>query len=212
MAYSVTLRRAAAPTLLSKLLNPIRTVSVAPSVSRSFNTNAQITTFNDDDDRAVEFDRRSNRSVSRRSGSDFFPDVFDPFSPTRSLSQVLNLMDQFIDTPFVAASRGVGAGSRRGWDVKEDNDALYLRLDLPGLSKEDVKVSVEQNTLIIKGEGEKETEDEESGRRYTSRLDIPPNLYKLDSIRAEMKNGVLKVAVPKVKEEERKDVFQVNVE
>ena len=141
-----------------------------------------------------------------------FTDVFDPFSQTRSLSQVLNLMDQFMEDPFLAASRGVGAGSRRGWDVKEDDNCLYLRMDMPGLSKDDVKVSVEQNTLIIKGEAEKESEDEEDRRRFSSRLDLPANLYELNSIKAEMKNGVLKVAVPKVKEEERKDVRHVTVE
>lgn len=140
-------------------------------------------------------------------------DVFDPFSPTTSLSQVLNLMDQLMEDPFLAASRGVGAGSRRGWDVKEDNDALYIRLEMPGLGKEDVKVSVEENTLTIKGEGEKVSEEEEeSKRRYSSRLDLPQKLYKLDSIKAEMKNGVLKVVVPKVKEEEKKEVFHVNIE
>lgn len=114
-------------------------------------------------------------------------------------------MDQFM---------GMGAaGWRRGWDVKEDDSVLILRLDMPGLGREDVKVLVEQNTLTIKGEGEKESEsEEESGRRYSSRLDLPPNLYKLGEIKAEMKNGVLKVVVPKVKEEERKDVFQVNIE
>lgn len=138
-------------------------------------------------------------------------DVFDPFSPTRSLSQVLNLMDQLMENPFVAASQGLGAGSMRGWDVKENKDALHIKMDMPGVPKENVKVLVEENTLIIKGEVEKESEDEEP-RRFTSRLDLPPNLYKLDSIKAEMKNGVLKVVVPKVKEEERKDVYQVPVE
>jgi HSP20 family protein len=34
----------------------------------------------------------------------------------------------------------------------------------------------------------------------------------MDKIKAEMKNDMLKVVVPKVKEEERKDVFQVNVD
>ena len=34
----------------------------------------------------------------------------------------------------------------------------------------------------------------------------------MDKIKAEMKNGVLRVTVPKVKEEERKDVFQVKIE
>ncbi|XP_019051934.1 PREDICTED: small heat shock protein, chloroplastic-like [Nelumbo nucifera] len=114
-------------------------------------------------------------------------------------------MDQFMDNPFLAASRGMGAGSRRGWDVKEDENGLYVRIDMLGLGKDNVKVSVEQNTLIIKGEGEKESEEEESGRRYSSRIDLPEKLYKTDQIKAEMKNDV-------VKEEERKGVFHVNIE
>ncbi|XP_040989100.1 small heat shock protein, chloroplastic-like [Juglans microcarpa x Juglans regia] len=211
MASSMVLRRVTAPALFSKLLNPFRSASVAPSLSRSFSTESQVTDF-DKRDRAVNVDRRSDRSVSRRGVPAPFTDVFDPFSPTRSLSQVLNLMDQFLDNPFVAASQGLGAGSRRGFDVKENNDALYMRMDMPGVDKDKVKVNVEQNTLIIQGEGEKELDDDENVRRYSSRLDLPPNLYKLDAIRAEMKNGILKVVVPKVKEEERKDVIQVKVE
>lgn len=101
---------------------------------------------------------------------------------------------------------------RRGWDVREDEDALQLKVDMPGLAKEDVKVSVEENTLIIKGEAEKETEEEEQRRRYSSRIDLTPKMYKIDGIKAEMKNGVLKVTVPKLKDEEKKDVFQVMVD
>ncbi|KAE8650062.1 small heat shock protein, chloroplastic isoform X2 [Cucumis sativus] len=212
MASSIALRALTAFSA-PKLINPVRSASILPSsVPRSFNTNAQMTNY-DHDDRSVEVDRRSDRSLSRsRDPYSGFGDVFDPFSQTRSLSQVLNLMDQFMEDPFLAASRGVGAGSRRGWDVKEDDNCLYLRMDMPGLGKDDVKVSVEQNTLIIKGEAEKESEDEEDLRRFSSRLDLPANLYELNSIKAEMKNGVLKVAVPKVKEEERKDVRHVTVE
>lgn len=106
----------------------------------------------------------------------------------------------------------VGAGVNRQWDARETNEGLYLRMDMPGMGKEDVKVSVEQNTLIIKGEGGKEFEDDEGGRRYTSRIDLPAKLYKTNEIKAEMRNGVLKVFVPKIKEEERSDVFHVNVE
>ncbi|XP_009607580.1 small heat shock protein, chloroplastic [Nicotiana tomentosiformis] len=216
MATSLVLRRAATSSaLFNRLVNPVRFASVAPSVLRSFNTNAQMTTFDDDDDRSVDVDRRSDRSVSRRRDSfpSFFSDVFDPFSPPRSVSQLLNLMDQMMDSPLTAP-RGMatGVGSRRGWDVREDDDALHIKMDMPGLDKENVKVAVEQNTLIIKGEGEKESEDEEYRRRYSTRLEIPQNLYKLDEIKAEMKNGVLKVAVPKVKEDERKDVFHVQVD
>lgn len=135
--------------------------------------------------------------------------MFDPFSPTRSLSQVLNFMDQMTESPFFSGTRG---GLRRGWDAKETDDALNFSIDMPGLGKEDVRVSLEQNTLVIRGEGGKEGEDEESVRRYTSRIDLPEKLYRTDQIKAEMKNGVLKVTVPKVKEEERADVFQVKVD
>lgn len=205
MASSLALRRAAAAAassgVLSRLTNPVRAASVAPHAPRSFNTSSQMRRY-DEDDSDVDVERRSDRAVSRRREPGLFSDVFDPFSPTRSLSQVLNLMDQFMESPFLAASRGMGAaGSRRGWDVKEDDSALYLRMDMPGLSREDVKVSVEQNTLTIKGEGEKESEEEEeSRRRYSGRLNLPPYLYELREIKAVMKNGVLKVVVPKVKQ------------
>ncbi|KAG7028385.1 Small heat shock protein, chloroplastic [Cucurbita argyrosperma subsp. argyrosperma] len=211
MASSIALRSLAASSA-AKLFSPVRSASVLPSVGRSFNTNAQIASY-DDEDRSVDFDSRRRGSLScYRDRFPGFADVCDHFSPNRSLGQVLNLMDQFMEDPILAASRGVGAGSRRGWDAREDEDALYLRMDMPGLSKEDVKVSVEQNTLIIKGEAAKESEYEEDRRRFSSRLDLPDNLYQLDSIKAEMKNGVLKLSVPKVKEEERKDVKHVTVE
>ncbi|KAG4992370.1 hypothetical protein JHK87_025827 [Glycine soja] len=84
--------------------------------------------------------------------------------------------------------------SRRGWewDAKETKDVLLLRVNMPGLGKEHVKISVEQNTLAI---------------------DLPVDkLYKFDQIKAEMNNGVLHVVVPKKKEEETKDATNVKFE
>uniref|UniRef100_A0A7N0TZV3 SHSP domain-containing protein n=1 Tax=Kalanchoe fedtschenkoi TaxID=63787 RepID=A0A7N0TZV3_KALFE len=215
MAASLALKRAASSPLFSRLLNPARPAQLSPAASRWFNTNTQMTRYDDSEESGLEVDQRDRAVSGRRRGDvpSIFSDVLDPFSPTRSLSQVLNMMDQFMDNPFLAASRGMGTGAaRRGWDVKEDNNGLYLRMDMPGLDRQNVKVSVEQNTLVIKGEGEQEGEDEESKRRYSSRIELPPNLYKLDGIKAEMKNGVLKVVVPKVKEEERTDVHHVQIE
>ncbi|KAJ1389025.1 Tubulin/FtsZ, C-terminal [Sesbania bispinosa] len=111
-------------------------------------------------------DRRYDRYTTRR--DDFFYDVFDPFSPTWILSQVLNMMDQFMENPFLSTSYGIGAGVRCGWDARETKDALCV--DMPGLGKEYVKISVEQNTLTIKGEGAKESKEEEGGRRYTNKI------------------------------------------
>ncbi|XP_025686996.1 heat shock 22 kDa protein, mitochondrial isoform X1 [Arachis hypogaea] len=210
MASSLAVKRFLSSPLISKsLLRP-----AAASASRSFNTNAMRNYDDSADDRNLDVERRSDRTLPRAPRRDDFlsGNVFDPFSPTRSLSQVLNMMDQFMENPFLSASRGAGAGLRRGWDARETEDALLLRVDMPGLGKEDVKVSVEQNTLTIRGEGGKEGEDEESARRYTGRIDLPDRLFKIDQIKAEMKNGVLKVVVPKMKEEERSDVFSVKVD
>ncbi|XP_031478955.1 small heat shock protein, chloroplastic [Nymphaea colorata] len=208
MAGMLALKRGA-----SRLSLPSMTRVLSASTCRAFNTSAQVREREyAEDDRNLDFDRRERAVDQRRGdGPSLFTDVFDPLFPQRSLSQVLNLMDQFIDNPLLAATRGATGGARRGWDVREDDDALHLRMDMPGLGKEHVKVYTEQNTLVIRGEAEPESEGE-PGRKYSSRIDIPANLYKLDGIKAEMKNGVLKVKVPRVKEEERHDVVQVQID
>ncbi|KAI7730225.1 hypothetical protein M8C21_023062, partial [Ambrosia artemisiifolia] len=212
MATSIVLKRA---NLFNKLFAPIRSISATPSIQRSFNTNASQVTAYEDFNRSVDDNRRPDSSVSRRRDTDFFSDMFDPISQTRSLSQIFNMMDRFMENPFMTSSPGggLGLGGRRGWDAKETDDSLSLRFDMPGLDKDNVKISVEQNTLIIKAEAGKESEenDDEPPRRYSSRIDLPVDAYKLDEIKAEMKNGVLKIMVPKVKTEERKNVWEVEV-
>ncbi|KAI3835484.1 hypothetical protein MKX03_034574 [Papaver bracteatum] len=206
------------PNLLNKIFHPICSPAraVIPSSTRFFSDSSSTQMQNrDENERGIDIDRRSSGSLSRRRGTypSLFSDVFDPFSPSRSLSSLFNMMDNFMDSPFTNPRGGLGSGGlRRGWNAREDENSLRLKIDMPGLSKEEVNVAVDQNTLTIKGEGGKETDDEESVRRYSSRIDLPSKVYKLDQIRAEMKNGVLKVYVPKVKEEERSDVVQVNVE
>ncbi|KAF5743599.1 23.6 kDa heat shock mitochondrial -like protein [Tripterygium wilfordii] len=210
MASSLVLWRLVSSNLHPSSLRVIRPVATGQSATRLFNTNAVREFDDEDDERSLDYGRRSGRTVSRR-GDDFFSDVFD-LSPARSVSQVLNLMDKFMDNPFLSASRGMGSGIRRGWDARETDDGLHFSVDMPGLGKEDVKVAVEQNNLIIKGEGEKGGDGEESGRKYSSRIHLPEKIYKTDQIKAEMKNGVLKVVVPKLKAEERADVFNVKVD
>ncbi|XP_043703823.1 23.6 kDa heat shock protein, mitochondrial-like [Telopea speciosissima] len=156
----------------------------------------------------------------------FFTDMFDPQSLTRTLN--LNLMDlgmgtgkrEWIDGRtrggWDLTDLGTGAGGTRGgWDVIEEEKGLYIRIDMPGVGKEDVKVSVEENTMTITGEGDKESGYRESGRRgrrYYNTIVIPMKLFKMDQIKAEMKNGVLTIVILKVKEEESKDIHHVQIE
>lgn len=201
MASSLALKRLVYSNLLPRSLRSVRPAASVPD-SRLLNTNAA-RQYEDVDDHGI-VDRSSEPTFYSLCDLPSYSDVFYPAS-SRNLSQILNMKDFLSDSPVASAIR-------RRWDAKEKEDGLYLKLDMPGLGKEDVKVSVEQNTLIIKGEGQMEYEDEESGRRVSSRIDLPDNLYKINEIKAEMKNGVLKLFVPKLKEEERTDVLQVKVD
>jgi len=110
------------------------------------------------------------------------------------------------------AAYGTGLSGHRWWVSKEDADAMQLKVAMPGLGKEHVKVSTEKNILVIKGEGDTDPEDSKGPARNARRFQLPAEAFKMDQIKAEMSNGVLKVTVPKIKAEERKDVFQIKVE
>ncbi|CAG7909693.1 23.5 kDa heat shock protein, mitochondrial-like [Brassica rapa] len=112
---------------------------------------------------------------------------YDLITPAMSLSHVIQSLEDEEEGPLVVAT-----GGRLGWDVKDKENALHVRIDMPGLSREDVKLSLEQDTLVIKGE------EHEEGRKFSSRIELPQEEYKANEIKAEMKNGVLKVVVPKI--------------
>ncbi|KAF7091133.1 hypothetical protein CFC21_093780 [Triticum aestivum] len=187
----------------------LRPAAVAGGV-RGYNAGAPLRSY--DRDEAVERSPRGGARERDVGVPSFFSDVFrDPFSAPQSLGRLLSMLDDVSAASPDGAARA--APMRRGWNAREDADALRLRVDMPGLGKEHVKVWAEQNSLVIKGEGEKESEQEGADApRYSGRLELAGDVYRMDQIKAEMKNGVLRVVVPKVKEEERKDVFEVNVD
>jgi HSP20 family protein len=114
-----------------------------------------------------------------------------------------------------AASMITGFSPRGWWVSKEDGDAVQLKVAMPGLGKEHVEMRAEKNVLVIKGEeGDKDSEGDgdKVPARYVYRIGLSSQAFKMDQIKAEMKNGVLMVTVPKIKDEERKDVFEIKIE
>lgn len=98
-------------------------------------------------------------------------------------------------------------------DVSEDNDNFYLKADLPGIKKEDVKISFADGAISISGERsqEKETKDkkfhriERSYGKYYRSFNIPTDI-KADKIKAEFKDGQLTVTIPKADEVKPKEI------
>lgn len=88
-------------------------------------------------------------------------------------------------------------------EVKHKNDNFVVTAELPGLTKDEIKVEVIENALVI--EGERKREKEEKGEefyrseRYYGKFyrSIPlPKGAKADAIKAELNNGVLEVVIP----------------
>ncbi|KAH7445140.1 hypothetical protein KP509_02G109000 [Ceratopteris richardii] len=98
------------------------------------------------------------------------------------------------------------------WDVMEDDKCFKMRMDMPGMTKEDVKLSVEDGDLVVKAEHNiEEGEDDWSSRSYGSyyaRIKLPENV-DMNDIKAEMKDGVLKVTAPKAEGAKQRHEVQI---
>jgi HSP20 family protein len=98
-------------------------------------------------------------------------------------------------------------------DVVENKDSFVVKAELPGMKKEDVKVTLQNNVLIISGE--KKQEVQEKGKTYfkTERtygtfyrtIDLPVQV-KMEEIKADFKDGILTIELPKVEEAKPKEI------
>lgn len=98
-------------------------------------------------------------------------------------------------------------------DIVETKDSYLVNLDIPGVDKKDIKISYENGRLTVCGERKEEKEKKETnyysvernyGKYYRS-FNLPKQI-KHDLIDAELKNGSLKITVPKSEEVKEKQI------
>lgn len=140
----------------------------------------------------------------------------DPFSDLRSFQNEFNRVFGSALPRVFGNEEGVLSGN---WspsvDIAEDENAITLEADLPGLKAEDVKLSIENYRLTLSGERKFENETKRDNyhrveRSYGSftRTFTLPNTVNVDEVKADFSDGVLRVTLPKREEVKAR---QINV-
>ena len=134
----------------------------------------------------------------------------NPFAFAEAMSQEMDRL--FSTSELMSPSRQLGAEGSRGrgrtqWippmEVRQREDGLVIRADLPGLSPDDVNIELENGVLTISGERQDGSEDRQEGYFHTERsygafsrsIALPEGIDE-DQVNARFEHGVLEVTVP----------------
>jgi HSP20 family protein len=106
-------------------------------------------------------------------------------------------------------------------NVKETNEAFELEVAAPGMSKQDFKVELDNNLLVVSAQKEnKHEEHDEKGnfarrefnyQSFTRSFSLPDRLVKGDEISARYNDGILYISVPKTEEARVKPAKQIEI-
>lgn len=138
------------------------------------------------------------------------------FRPARSFDmpevprQFSDLMNEFFNESIEQRER---SGFTPDVNVREDDTHFYIEVSLPGISKEDLKINLDDNTLHISGERRRENKEEnvkyhlvESAYgRFERAFNLPENVDQ-DSINAEFKDGILTLSIEKKQKKVSKEI------
>jgi HSP20 family protein len=102
--------------------------------------------------------------------------------------------------------------------MEETQEAIHLKLEVPGIEAKDLDISVTQNAVSISGERKEETTTEENGvtksefhyGKFQRVIPLPARIQNTQ-VQAEYKDGILNLMLPKAEEEKNK-VIKVNLE
>lgn len=160
-----------------------------------------------------------SRGSSTSSSPGWFPNLLqgwdEPMSMMRKMSEELDqLFDRFIGRPMIS---GLGRGGVAGkWmpsiEVSQQDNDLVVSADLPGMTKEDVNITIALGKLTIEGERREAQEQtvapgyrrsERSYGQFYRMIPLPEGV-NAEAAHATMRDGVLTIHVPLPNEEERR--------
>ncbi|MFT7460467.1 MAG: HSP20 family protein [Planctomycetota bacterium] len=121
------------------------------------------------------------------------------------LRNQLNQLAETNNLPFDEEHTNVATSSwKPSVDIKEEEDRYVFLADIPGVDPKDIEVTAENGILTIKGERKSETKEDREGYKRIERSSGSfyrrfslPDTGDIENIKAESKNGVLELTVPK---------------
>ena len=142
-----------------------------------------------------------------------------PYFNWRNLNELENLRKD-MSRAFDSFSRSVfpeREETTSGWyplvDIAETKDEFVIAIELPGVSKEDVKINIADNTLTLKGDKKKIKKDDDSkfhrNERYFGTFQRSfslPSQVNSEKVSANYKDGVLSIVLPKKEEVKPKEI------
>ncbi|KAH9772804.1 SHSP domain-containing protein [Citrus sinensis] len=144
--------------------------------------------------------------------------LWDRFPTARTVQQMMETMERMLEEPFAYSGAwplplptetgGFNSRGRTPWEIKEGENEYTMRFDMPGMTKQDVKVWVEEKMLVVKAQKVPKNKKKESqvnsnnnngnGEADEEEGDWSAKSYgSLTKITAEVKDGVLYVTIPK---------------
>ncbi len=141
------------------------------------------------------------------------------FSPWREIDSLQKEMNSLFDT-FAPTFNGEekGIAFTPAAEMHENHNAIDLKLEIPGLEAKDLDVQVTAEAVAIKGERHQESKTEEQGMtrsefRYGAfqRIISLPARVQNDQVKADYKDGILHLHLPKAEAEKNK-VVKVNID
>lgn len=135
------------------------------------------------------------------------------------LTDLRDEIDRLFEAPLSDLARGsqILSGWTPAMDVYEDKDNVYIRAELPGMRKEDIDLSLHEGSLSISGERKSEDTFENAevyrAERFFGRFQRTvtlPTPVTTDKVKAQYRDGILTVTLPKAEEAKPKHI-DVNV-
>ena len=144
------------------------------------------------------------------------------WDPLRNVATLQDRINRMFNEAFAGSTDFEDEVGMSAWrpavDIFDIDNTIVIKAELPGIKKDDISIDVKGNVLIIKGERffDKKIKEENYYRKERSfgkfqRSFTLPEVVNPEAIKANFKNGVLEIEIPKPEEKKPKQI-NINVE